>query len=316
MPDMEKEAQKMEPAESAGELYVSYKPLLFSLAYRMLGSVMDAEDIVQEAFLYVNETKLDHVQNMKSYLCKLVTNRCIDRLRSASRQREVYVGPWLPEPLVAERDSESEPSLRYLQKESISTAYLLLLLQLSWTERAVFLLREVLQYEYDEIAEIVGKSSTNCRQIFHRAKRAVSGLPDPGDERQPVMPAGRREAHLSTEQTGDLIERFVQALTAGNLAQLMDVLSADAVLYSDGGGKVTAAVRPIQTAERIARFLEGIMHKLAGSLSIRFADVNGQTGLVSYTDGRISSVISFQTRHNRITGIYLVLNPDKLKHVL
>ncbi len=305
----------MEPAESAGELYVSCKPLLFSLAYRMLGSVMDAEDVVQEAFLYVNETKLDHVKNIKSYLCKLVTNRCIDRLRSASRQREVYVGPWLPEPLVAERDSESEPSLRYLQKESISTAYLLLLQQLSWTERAVFLLREVLQYEYDEIAEIIGKSSTNCRQIFHRAKRAVSGLSAPADERPSAAEPSCRSPHPSQEQTADLVERFVQALTTGNVGQLMDILSADAVLYSDGGGKVSAAVRPVQSAERISRFFEGLMAKLPKAFTYRLAEVNGQPGIVCYFGKQPAYVFSFHMREERIDAIYIVANPDKLKHI-
>lgn len=306
----------MKPAESAEELYVSYKPLLFSLAYRMLGSVMDAEDIVQEAFLYVNETKLDHVQNMKSYLCKLVTHRCIDRLRSASKQREVYVGPWLPEPLVADRDQGGEPYHFYLQKESLSTAYLLLLQQLSWTERAVFLLREVLQYEYDEIADIVGKSNTNCRQIFHRAKRAVSGLPDPRDGRPSNAAPPRRGSHPSQEQAGDLIERFVQALTTGNVGKLMDILSADAVLYSDGGGKVTAAVRPVQSAERISRFFEGLMAKLPEAFSYRLADVNGQPGIVCYSGKQPVNVVSFQIQEDRVHGIYIVVNPDKLKHVL
>ena len=162
-------------AGASEQIYLSYRPLMFSLAYRMLGSVMDAEDVVQEAFLYANETNLDHVHNPKAYLCKIVTNRCIDNLRSASKKREVYVGPWLPEPLMTtSTDHQIAPDLAYTHKESLSTAYLLLLQQLSWIERAVFLLREVLQYEYDEIAEIVGKSSTNCRQIFRRAKNAIS----------------------------------------------------------------------------------------------------------------------------------------------
>jgi RNA polymerase sigma factor (sigma-70 family) len=165
-------------AEASEQIYLSYRPLMFSLAYRMLGSVMDAEDVVQEAFLYANETNLEHVHNPKAYLCKIVTNRCIDSLRSASKKREVYVGPWLPEPLMTtsatSADHQIAPDLAYTHKESLSTAYLLLLQQLTWMERAVFLLREVLQYEYDEIAEIVGKSSTNCRQIFCRAKNAIS----------------------------------------------------------------------------------------------------------------------------------------------
>ena len=162
-------------------LYSTYKPLLFSLAYRMLGSVMDAEDIVHESFLALRKTGWEHVCNIRAYLCKIVTNRCLDHLRSSANKRELYPGPWLPEPLVGEAGSvgeENDPLQSYVHKESLATAYMLLLQQLSYVERAVFLLREALQYDYDEIADIVGKSSVNCRQIYHRAKRSL-GRPGP-----------------------------------------------------------------------------------------------------------------------------------------
>jgi RNA polymerase sigma-70 factor (TIGR02957 family) len=299
----------MELAGSSEQVYTSYKPLLFSLAYRMLGSVMDAEDVVQEAFLNVNETNSAHVHNPKAYLCKIVTNRCIDKLRSASKKREVYVGPWLPEPLIMPSDNQTEPDLYYSQKESLSTAYLLLLQQLTWVERAVFLLREVLQYEYDEIAEIVGKSSTNCRQIFRRAKSAISSLPDRGDDpkvlqKQPVM-----------EQTSAVVEQFVQALVSGNIGQLLNIVKTDAVLYSDGGGKVKAAIKPIMGAERIAMFMSGVVSKVPEGFSYSLTTVNGQMGVVAYNDGLPYNVISFHVVDGQIDAIYLVVNPDKLRHI-
>jgi RNA polymerase sigma factor (sigma-70 family) len=151
---------------TANQLYQNYKPMLFALAYRMLGSVMDAEDVIQEAFISFNSVDLETIQNSKAYLCKIVTNRCIDRLRVLSKQREVYIGPWLPEPLIMDANAASDPSQAFMQKESISTAYLILLQQLSWVERAVFLLREVLAYEYDEIADVVGRAARIADKFF------------------------------------------------------------------------------------------------------------------------------------------------------
>lgn len=299
----------MEETQSIEKIYASYKPLLFALAYRMLGSVMDAEDAVQEAFVSYNEPKPEPVRNVKAYLCRIVTNRSIDRLRSASKQREVYVGPWLPEPFVTgESPDAAEPAYRYMQKESVSTAYLLLLQQLTWVERAVFILREVLQYEYEEIAGIVEKSPSNCRQIFHRAKRAISGSGDgSGDERKPVQ--------LREKANGEVVEQFVRALTSGNISALMNLLTEDAILYSDGGGKVTAAVRPIVGADRITRFLLGIVEKVPADFSYRLAEVNGQTGIVAYAGDQPHNVISFRVEEERIAGVYIVVNPDKLQHL-
>lgn len=294
-------------------LYHTYKPLLFSLAYRMLGSVMDAEDIVQETFLSWSENEPEKVHNEKAYLCKIVTNRCIDRLRSASKQREVYVGPWLPEPLLTEAaDIENNPSGNYLHKESLSTAYLLLLQQLTWVERAVFILREVLQYEYEEIAEIVGKSSTNCRQIFHRAKGAVGVSSDPTD----ASSAGASGTGAAQSELLKLrVEQFVHALVSGNAGQLVSILKSDAKLYSDGGGKVTAAIRPILGAERISMFLFGLVSKMPADFSYRIASVNGQPGIVSFIGSQMNNVMTFHIVDNTITDIYIVVNPDKLTHL-
>lgn len=299
----------MDTLQASEQLYFSYKPLLFSLAYRMLGSVMDAEDIVQEAFLYANETNMAHVHNPKAYLCKIVTNRCIDNLRSASKKREVYVGPWLPEPLLTNENEPFAPEYAYTQKESLSTAYLLLLQQLSWVERAVFLLREVLQYEYDEIADIVGKSSTNCRQIFRRAKKAISLSPE-----HEVGSNVQLNKSLQ-EQTSAVVEQFVQALASGNIGQLLTIVKSDAILYSDGGGKVNAAVKPIAGVERIFKFMAGVLAKVPEGFHFGLRMVNGQLGIVSFVHQEPNNVMTFQVKDGQIHAIYLVVNPDKLRHL-
>ncbi|SMO67856.1 RNA polymerase sigma-70 factor [Melghirimyces algeriensis] len=282
-------------------LYALYKPLLFSLAYCMLGSVSDAEDMVQETFLTLEEQSSQKIQNMKSYLCKTVTNRCIDRLRSAQKRREVYTGEWLPEPLISEINENEEPLHRYLQKESISTAYLLLLEQLSATERAVFLLRASLGYSYDEIAEIVGKTPTHCRQIFRRARQSLG---DSGESSS--VPA----------QAGQLVEQFAQALSTGNVPQLLNLLGPDAVLISDGGGKVRAATRPILGPQRIRAFFSGILSKTPPGLSWKICDVNGLPGMVIHMDHHVIGVFSFHFESEKIGGIYWQVNPDKLRHLL
>ncbi|WP_090586130.1 MULTISPECIES: sigma-70 family RNA polymerase sigma factor [unclassified Paenibacillus] len=309
---------------STEQLYEAYKPLLFALAYRMLGSVMDAEDMVQEAFLSLNRGDAVRIRNMKSYLCKVVTNRCLDRLRSASRQREQYIGPWLPEPLIGEEQLHGDPEEGYLLKESVTTAYLLLLHQLSAVERAVFLLREVLQYEYDEIADMVGKSPTNCRQIFHRAKRSLGSRPAPAEPRaasasaaanEPVNSGPALPLRSDALAAKRLVEQFVQALTAADVPRLLALLAEDAVLYSDGGGKINAAVRPILSAGRIAQFLLGLLGKVPEDFAVRPAIVNGVPGLISYGGHMPINTVSFHLKDGVIEGIYLVVNPDKLEHV-
>lgn len=286
------------------QLYSLYKPLLFSLAYRMLGSVMDAEDIVQETFLTLYKSNSDHIQNMKAYMCKIVTNRCLELLRTTNKQREIYVGTWLPEPLVATVSDETDPMQSYLQKESISTAYLLLLQQLSDVERAVFLLREAMQYDYEEIADIVGKSSTNCRQIFHRAKRglSVNNVPEHLDR-------------LDREKTTGLVEKFMKALASGDATQIMKFLSTDAVLFTDGGGKVKALTQPLHGHVRISHSVASFLKKWPGSLSCRLAMVNGQSGIIVYRDDKTYSVISLKVLEGHIVNLFFVANPDKLKKV-
>ncbi|MBH0170124.1 RNA polymerase sigma-70 factor [Fictibacillus sp. 18YEL24] len=279
-------------------LFTTYKPLLFSLAYRMLGSVQDAEDIVQDAYITWSEQEMDLVQNPKPYLCKIVTNRCLDLLRSARKQRETYVGPWLPEPLLAE--NKEDPALQYVMKESLSTAYLLLLEQLSETERAVFLLREVLEYDYRFISEMVGKSSSNCRQIFHRAKKAIGN---------------HTTSTMSPPKASALTEQFVAAVVSGNVSNLLNLLAVDAKLISDGGGKIKAALVPILGAERISRFYMGIMAKTTEDFSFKYTNVNGEPGIVLYVEQQVFGVLSLQIKNDLIQTIYWVVNPDKLTHI-
>ncbi|MGD6963524.1 RNA polymerase sigma-70 factor [Fictibacillus phosphorivorans] len=279
------------------QLFITYKSLLFSLAFRMLGSVQDAEDIVQDAYITWSEQPVDHVKNPKAFLCKIVTNRCIDLLKSARKQKETYVGPWLPEPLITDND---DPASRYVMKESLSTAYLLLLEQLSETERAVFLLREVLEYEYQLIAEVIGKSSSNCRQIFHRAKKAIGS---------------HAIGQSSSPKASALTEQFVSAVVSGNVGKLLSLLAVDAKLLSDGGGKTKAALVPILGAERISRFYMGIMAKAKEDFSFKYTIVNGEPGIILYAEHQVLGVLSLQIKNDLIQTIYWVVNPDKLTHL-
>ncbi|XID90380.1 RNA polymerase sigma-70 factor [Paenibacillaceae bacterium WGS1546] len=282
-------------------LYKAYRTPLFSLAYRMLGSVMDAEDIVQEAFIvYSQLPDVDQIQNVRAYLYKIVTNRCLDLLRSSERKRELYVGPWLPEPLIAHAASEGDPSDIYLQHESISTAYLLLLQQLNAVERAVFLLREIFHYSYDEISEMVGKSSANCRQIFSRAQKSIHFDPD----QKPSVSIGEEQ-----------LKDFVSSLMQGNKNRLLELLSENVVFYSDGGGKVKAAQIPVVGLKQVLTLFLNLMNTYEGKFSYTFLTVNGSPGIHLTVDDQVQFVYSFAVRNNRIEAIYAVANPDKLKHL-
>lgn len=280
-------------------MYQTYRTLLFSIAYRMTGSVADAEDLVQEAFLTYNSVSSEKViENKKAYLCKIVMNRSIDKLRSAASKREVYVGEWLPEPLV---DNGSDPSDTFLIKESISTAYLLLLQQLSEDERAVFILREVFQYNYEEIAAIIEKSSTNCRQIFHRAKKSMENRPN--------------ASSMDFQSMRSRVEQFTMALQKGNIHKMLELLKTDSVFISDGGGKVKAALNPIYTSERIVFLFTSIMKKLPENSKMEFKEVNGYPGVVVLINDYVAYVVSIEFLGDKISRIYMVANPDKLAHL-
>jgi RNA polymerase sigma-70 factor (TIGR02957 family) len=286
---------------STEELYKRYKTELFSLAYRMLGSVMDAEDIVQDAFMsYDGMSDVGTIRNERAFLYKIVTNRCLDLLRSSAKKREMYVGPWLPEPLIAKGASDNDPSNWYLRSESISTAYLLLLQQLNATERAVFLLREIFHYSFEEISDIVGKSSTNCRQIFHRAKKSILFEPD----QQPSVSIAEEK-----------IKEFVNSLLQGNTTKLLELVSENVVLYSDGGGKVRAAQLPVVGSELVLKLHQNVLKMHADKFTYSFLMVNGLPGIHLRLDDGIQYVYSFSFRDSKIETIYTVANPEKLRHL-
>lgn len=282
-------------------LYKDNKSLLFSLAYRMLGSVMDAEDIVQDAFITFDQLPDgEEIENKRAYLCKIVTNQCLDLLRSSVKKREVYVGPWLPEPLLDQEELAVDPSAAYLQKESLSTAYLLLLQQLNAMERAVFLLREIFQYSYEEVAEIVGKSSANCRQIFRRAKQSIHF--------DPAIP-------LDTSVMEEKVKDFVQSILQGNTTHLMELIHEDVICYNDGGGKVRAAQVPIIGFSNVIQVLSNFARMYRGQFTMRYATVNLSPGLIFTMDNGNRYVYSFEFKGLQIKTIYVIANPDKLEHV-
>lgn len=262
---------------------------------------MDAEDIVQEAFLAYDQLHDSAaIHNERAFLYKIVTNRCLDLLRSSARKRELYVGPWLPEPLIGKNALGGDPSDAYLQHESISTAYLLLLQQLNAVERAVFLLRGIFLYSYDEVAEMIGKSSTNCRQIYHRAKKSIHFDPD-----QPP----------SISMAEGQINEFVNSLLQGNRNKLLELVSENVVFYSDGGGKVRAAQIPIFGFDKVINFHQNLLGMYEGRYSYSFLTVNGLPGIRIKIDENIQYIYSFTFKNNQIQTIYVVANPDKLRHV-
>jgi RNA polymerase sigma-70 factor (ECF subfamily) len=282
------------------EAFDQNRPLLCSIAYRMTGSVMEAEDAVQEAYLRWQRASEEEVRSPSAYLSKVVTRLCIDRLRSARVRREQYVGPWLPEPMLGEQAQEIGGKAEI--EDTLSMAFLVLLESLTPVERAVFLLREVFDYEYAEIATLIGKSEANCRQISRRARQSVA--------------ARRPRFESSPQQEERLLEGFLEASLAGDMEGLLALLSEDVTLYSDGGGKTRAALRPIYGADKVARFLSGILTNIPPDFAVRQTRVNGRPGLVGYFgDGSPQSVVSIEVAGGSIQAIRLVVNPEKLGNV-
>ena len=283
------------------ELYRELRPLLFAVAYRMVSSASEAEDIVQESFVRLEGARRSGavIESPKAYLVTVATRLAIDHLRSARVRRESYVGPWLPEPLLSEPDPEQVAATA----DSLSTAFLLLLETLSPVERAVFLLREVFGYGYDEIADIVGKTQTNCRQIFARARQHID--------------AGRPRFTASREEHDALVQRFVAACERGTMDELVELLAEDAAFYGDGGGKVAAVPEPIVGRERVVRLLRGLINRARQrNLRIRVVKVNGQAGAVVVdANDKVVNVVSFDVRDGAVSSIWSVVNPDKLRHL-
>ena len=279
--------------------FQTYRPLLFSIAYRMTGSASDAEDIVQESFLRYQAASPEQVRSPKSYLSTIVTRLALDRLKSAQAQREQYIGPWLPEPLLT--SDGAAPLQRVEQRESIASAFLVLLESLNPQERAVFLLREVFEYEYAEIADMLGLSAANCRQIFHRAQQRLA-------ER-------RRRYEPSADTQRRIVERFMRAAQRGDMTALTEVLAQDVVAWSDGGGKVSAGRNPIVGRDKVVRLVLGLVSKAPANLRAELAEVNGAPALLIFIDGALWEVVSLAIADGRIQALHLVLNPDKLAFI-
>jgi RNA polymerase sigma-70 factor (ECF subfamily) len=277
-----------------------YRGLLFSVAYRMLGSVADAEDMLQETFIRWQQAPEDDIRSPRAYLVTIISRLCLNHLQSARVQREEYVGQWLPEPVVTGPGSDPLELIRV--DESLSMAFLVMLERLTPVERAVFLLREVFEYDYAEIASIVNQSETNCRQILSRAKRRVTGM--------------RPRFHTSQQKKSDLLERFLRATASGDLQSLLALLASDVVLHTDGGGKGVGAPNLIRGAHNVARGALGSVKKLhPQNLAHRVAQINGEPGIISYLNGEPYSVLTLDARESGIQAIYVVTNPEKLAHL-
>jgi RNA polymerase sigma-70 factor (ECF subfamily) len=279
--------------------FLTARPRLFSVAYRMLGSASEAEDVLQEAYLRWQSADRGQVESPQAFLTSIVVRLSIDVLRSARVRREAYVGPWLPEPLVV--DQAPGPAEAAELADSVSLAFLVLLEELTPVERAVFLLREVFGYGYPEVAAMVGKSEANCRQLVARGRRHIA-------ER-------RTRFDADSEHGRELTARFLGACLTGELDDLMEMLAEDVVVWSDGGGKVQAARRPVVGKDKAARFLVGIAAKGGAELVGRLVSVNGQPGAIFGTDGQVRYALALDVLDDQIVGVRLVANPDKLGHL-
>ena len=283
--------------DPATETFLIHRNLLFTVAYEMLGSAADAEDILQETWLRWSGVDLDTVRDQRAYLVRITTRQALSRLRTLGRRKESYVGPWLPEPLLTAPDVAEDVELA----DSVSMAMMLVLETLGPTERAVFVLREVFDVAYEEIAEALGKSPAAVRQIAHRAREHVA--------------ARRPRGVVSPAETRDALEAFQRAAETGELQSLLDVLAPDVVLLGDGGGVVQAVRAPVVGADKVARLLTSGRGRIAAVATLQPAQVNGYPALILRLNGEIDTVIAVRIDDGLITGLYAVRNPAKLSHM-
>ncbi|GHP00565.1 DNA-directed RNA polymerase sigma-70 factor [Reticulibacter mediterranei] len=277
----------------------TYQPLLFSIAYRLTGYASQAEDIVQDAYLRYQQADHAVIHSPKSYLTTVVTNLSLNYLKSAQREREEYIGIWLPEPVLTALPEGDSPEEQYEQQESLSIAFLVLLERLSPPERAVFLLHEVFDYSLVEIAEIIEKTPEHCRQLFHSAKNHLAEK----RQRISVSPATQRQ----------LTESFVAACQSGDLATLTKLLASDVTAWADGGGKVRASLFPISGQERVAkRFMVGLIHRVPADNVLFLDEINGAPAILCSRSGHLNWVLTLDIRDHVIVGLYTLVNPDKL----
>jgi RNA polymerase sigma-70 factor (ECF subfamily) len=285
------------------ETFETYRSYLFAVAYRMLGSAMDAEDMVQETYLRYQATAPATIRSLKAYLTTILTRLCIDQLQLARRKRELYVGPWLPEPILTGQTAETgDPEQHVEREESIALAFLVLLEQLQPFERAVFLLRESFGYEFAEIASMLGKSEAACRRAFSRAREHLR--------------AHRPRFAASRETHEQLLSGYVQAVERGEMQTLMSLLSEEVTLWADAGGKRRqAALRPIRGRAAVARFSVGTMRFLPEEYRLELAEVNGQPAVIIRAGEEVFSVLTIEVEAEHIRAVYVMANPEKLARV-
>ena len=288
--------------DARAEGFEEHRHHLFGVAYRMLGGVAEAEDVVQEAWLRWDGADREAIDRPRAWLTTVVSRIAIDRLRSAQVRRETYVGPWLPEPILTSPD---DPADHAELAESLSVAFLTMLERLDPVERAAFLLREVFGHDYDEVAATIDRSTTNCRQIVHRAKARL------GPDRPARFDPGPDEERR-------LLDSFLAAAITGDLDSLHGVLAEDVVAWSDGGANQHAARRPILGRQRVALFARGIAAKreqMHAELLVEHARINGAPGFLAYADGDLFMTMAFDIGADGIVAIHSVVNPDKLAHL-
>jgi len=295
--------RRVDAVNADEQTFSEYRKLLFAIAYRLLGSAADAEDVVQDAWLKWSEADRSQVSDAKAYLARIVSNLAMDRLRSTQRQRETYVGPWLPEPILTEPDAAEDAAVA----DSVSMAMLVVLETLSPLERAVFVLKDVFDFSFTEIAEAVDRSEAAVRQALHRARNHIQA-------RRPRFGTDRNTKRAVTE-------RFFAATTGGDINQLMELLAPDVALWTDGGGKVRQAMRPIIGAEKVIRWLAGAASRPYEGVEIsdmapELVDINGAPGILIRGGGRILSTLTVDLDEEcRIVTIHNVANPDKLRAI-
>jgi RNA polymerase sigma-70 factor (ECF subfamily) len=283
---------------AADDVFAAHRALLFTVAYEMLGSAADAEDVVQDSWLRWSQVDHDEVRDPRAYLVRVVTRQALNRLRTLRRRREEYVGPWLPEPLATTPDVAEDVELA----DSVSFAMLVVLETLSPLERAVFVLREVFGFEYPEIAAATERTPEAVRQLASRARKHV-------EARRPRVPT-------TAPDHAEVAARFFSAVTTGDVQALMDVLAPDVVLITDSGGVVKAARRPIHGADKVYRFLKGLIYDDPTlELEAEILDVNGALGALGLVDGRLDTALSLRTEGGRVTELYVVRNPAKLERI-
>jgi RNA polymerase sigma-70 factor (ECF subfamily) len=285
------------------ESFETYRSYLFSIAYRMLGSAMDAEDMVQETYLRYSTTPPETIHSLKAFLTTIITRLCMDQLQLARRKREVYVGPWLPEPIITATTPETtDPQERLDREETISLAFLMLLEQLQPFERAVFLLREVFEYEFAEIATMLGKTEAACRRSFSRAKKHLR-------KHRPRFPP-------SPQTHRQLLTGYLQAVQNGEMTTLMNLLTEEVTLWADGGGKIkAAALRPIRGRDAVARFSLGTRRFLPEGYRMEVAEVNGQPAVIIRAGSQALLVLTIEVEAEQIQTVHIIANPEKLVRI-